>query len=217
MDCTAAAMNTRFVQIAAALAMTASAAAGPSGWKLCDVTKFGAKGDNKTSDTAAIVAAVAACKGGGEVRLPAPGTFLTGAFNLTDNQVLHVETGATLAASQVLSDFELQPSFPSYGFSRDSAGAFNSTCRYSAVVGGVGVQNVSLTGGGTLDGSGWMFWALEAQMSPLIAACRKKWSAECDSPPLKCSRPHLVEFEHSSGTSRRRDCHSADTPPLHPH
>ena len=102
------------------------AAIATGGWKLCDVTKFGAKGDNKTSDTAA-VAAVAACKGGGEVRLPAPGTFLTGAFNLTDNQVLHVEAGATLTASQDLSDFKLQPSFPSYGKSRDSPGFFNST------------------------------------------------------------------------------------------
>lgn len=183
------------------LAAMASSSSTCVAWKVCNVRNYGAKGDNKTSDTAAIIAAVTACKGGGEVRLSAPGTFLTGPFNLTDNQVLHVEAGATLSASQVLSDFEVQPSFPSYGFSRDSAGAFNSTCRYSAVVGGVGVENVSLTGGGTLDGNGWMFWAMEAQMSSLIAACKKKWTDNCRSPPLDCSRPHLVEFEHSSGIS----------------
>ena len=173
--------------VATLIALSAPPATAP--WKHCDVTKFGAKGDNRTFDTAAIAAAVAACTGGGEVRLPSPGVYLTAPFNLTSNQVLHVESGATLIASQVLGDYKVQPSFPCYGGSRDSAGAFNSTCRYSAVVGGVGASNVSLTGGGTLDGSGWMFWALEAKMGPLAAACKKKWTAACRSPPLRCSRP----------------------------
>ena len=56
--------------------------------KVCDVTKFGAKGDNATKDTAAINAAISACKGGGEILLPPPGRYLSGPFNLTDNQVL---------------------------------------------------------------------------------------------------------------------------------
>ena len=56
--------------------------------KVCDVTKFGAKGDNATKDTAAINAAISACKGGGEIFLPSPGRYLAGSFNLTDNQVL---------------------------------------------------------------------------------------------------------------------------------
>ena len=53
--------------------------AGGGGWKVCDVTAFGAKGDNTTKDTTAIKAAVAACHGGGEIRFPAPGKYLTGA------------------------------------------------------------------------------------------------------------------------------------------
>lgn len=52
-------------------------------------------------------------------------------------------------------------------------------CRYGAVVGAVGASNVSIVGGGVLDGAGWTFWRLRA-MNPT---------------PLKCSRPHLVEFE----------------------
>ena len=31
------------------------------GWGLCDVTKYGALGDNKTVDTAALKRAIAAC------------------------------------------------------------------------------------------------------------------------------------------------------------
>ena len=55
---------------------TVTEKAGP--WRVCDVSTHGAKGDNRTKDTAAIVAAVAACKGGGVILLPAPGLYLTG-------------------------------------------------------------------------------------------------------------------------------------------
>src|SRR5262249_33180730 len=51
-----------------------------------DVTKFGARGDNKTECTEAIRQAIAACHaaGGGRVVLPA-GEFLTGAIHLKSN------------------------------------------------------------------------------------------------------------------------------------
>jgi hypothetical protein len=43
-----------------------------SAWRVCDVRQHGAKGDNRTKDTEAIKAAIAACNGGGEILLPAP-------------------------------------------------------------------------------------------------------------------------------------------------
>ena len=52
----------------------------------------------------------------------------------------------------------------------------------------MGATNVSITGGGLLDGQGWHFWALK--------------DASVHAPgTLKCSRPHLVEFEHSADVS----------------
>lgn len=81
--------------------------------RVCDVTEHGAKGDNSTSDTAAIRAAIEACRGGGEVFLPAPGKYLTGPLNLTSNIRLRVPSGAMLLASQVVADYPAVPSFPS--------------------------------------------------------------------------------------------------------
>ena len=37
---------------------------------------------------------------GGEIVMPAPGRYLTAPFNLSSNQVLRVERGAALLASQ---------------------------------------------------------------------------------------------------------------------
>jgi polygalacturonase len=47
-------------------------------------------------------------------------------------------------------------------------------------VGGVGVENVTVSGGGMIDGQGWNFWGIK------------------NAGELQCSRPHLVEFESSS-------------------
>ena len=51
--------------------------------KVYDVKKYGAKGDGKTNDAAAIQKAIDACsKTGGRVLLPAPFTFLAGPFDV---------------------------------------------------------------------------------------------------------------------------------------
>ena len=158
-----------------------------SGWSVCDVTSspFNAKGDNRTLDTGAIHAAIAACarQGGGTVLLPAPGVFLTAPLNLSDNIELRIEEGATLAASERAADYPVQPFFPSYGASRD---VVNSSCRFGAVVGAVGAKNVSIRGGGVLDGQGWAFWAAKER-------------SRVDPTALPCTRPHLVEFEKCEG------------------
>ena len=135
-------------------APAAAAARARGAWPVCNVLQFGAKGDNRTKDTHALVAAVKACSGGGDVLLPAPGLYLTGAFNLTSNQRLVVEKGAMLVASQDLADYTEMPAFPSYGTPRDSV-VPGSMCRYSAIVGGVGLSNVTVCGGGVLDGMGY--------------------------------------------------------------
>lgn len=39
--------------------------------RVCDVTDFGAKGDNRTKDTDAVKQAIASCAGGGVILFPA--------------------------------------------------------------------------------------------------------------------------------------------------
>lgn len=139
---------------------------------------FGAKGDGKTLDTAAIAAALGACSsaGGGTVLFPAPGVYLTGAFNLTSNLVLTVQKGATISASTDPSLFPLVEALPSYPNDGGRCSiqlrplmlprtmrslcfaAANTSPRYQAFVFGSNLTNVTITGGGIIDGNGRTWW-----------------------------------------------------------
>src|ERR1700676_1560749 len=82
--------------------------------KVCDVRRYGAKGDGKTKDTIAIQKAIDACaagKGGGTVEVP-DGTFVIGPIVLKRNMALHLEKAATLLGSPDMTDY------PKYTFAR---------------------------------------------------------------------------------------------------
>ena len=68
-----------------------------------DVLAFGAVGDGRTLDTAAVRAAAAALleNGGGELRFPGHRTYLTGPFNLSSHTLLTLGDGATIRAHNV--------------------------------------------------------------------------------------------------------------------
>jgi len=80
------------------------AAEGP---RVLNVRDFGATGDGKSLDTAAIRKAVklAAAKGGGTVLFP-PGTYVTGTFELLSNVTLDLEAGAVIEGSKNLADYD---------------------------------------------------------------------------------------------------------------
>ena len=70
-----------------------------------DVRTFGARGDGKTLDTAAISKAiVAANAAGGGVVVFSPGTYLSGTVELLSNVTLEVRAGAVLQASPKTAD-----------------------------------------------------------------------------------------------------------------
>lgn len=161
--------------------------AGIPSWHTCDVGAFGAVGDGVTDDTRAIRAALAACHGGGSVLLRAGGTFLTGPLNLTDNIELVVERNATLLATSDTSHYPQIAPLPSYGWTRDvncfdSARTANGTVvgvlRYAPIIGAFGASNVSVRGGGLLNGSGTPWWD------------------RCKAHALAAGRPRLVEFNN---------------------
>ena len=117
-----------------------------------DVTKFGAKGDGKTDNTAAFAKAISACNaaGGGHVVVP-DGTFLTGAVTLLSNVDLHV-----LGTVKFSTDTKKYPLV----FSRWQG---IECMNFSPFVYAFGQTNVAVTGTGTLDGQGpsgpWPDWA----------------------------------------------------------
>ncbi len=103
---------------------------------LFDVTSYGARGDGKSLDTAAVQKAIDACHqaGGGVVYLPR-GDYLTGTLVLKSNVTLHLSPGATLWGSRRIEDYA--PLHLIYA--RDA-------------------NNIAIEGGGTINGNGDAFW-----------------------------------------------------------
>ena len=107
------------------------------------ISALGAVGDGRTLNTRIFQRAIdsLAGRGGGSVCVP-PGIFLTGTLQLRDNIDLHLERGAVLKGSTNLDDYKLQGKIVGLLFTQD-------------------VQNVSITGLGTLDGNGDSFMVLD--------------------------------------------------------
>jgi hypothetical protein len=110
-----------------------------------NITAYGAIGDGKTLNTAAIQKALDAVGDGGVVIVP-PGTFLTGTIFLRSNTVLELLPGATLLGSPRLEDY-----------TRLTTGIAGDRTGYHLVVAD-GVRNVTIRGQGTIDGNGPSFW-----------------------------------------------------------
>ncbi|MCX6620166.1 MAG: glycoside hydrolase family 28 protein [Acidobacteria bacterium] len=139
-----------------------SLAACAAGQATFNVEAYGAKGDGRTMNTAAIQKAIdaGAAAGGGVVVIPS-GTFVTGGIKLRSNITLRVSPGAVLKGSGSINDYEAKH-----------------------MIYGQGVTNAAIDGGGTIDGNGEAFWDMtppekyyrpkEQRPSPLIefADCR---------------------------------------------
>ncbi|MGP4128487.1 glycosyl hydrolase family 28 protein [Pantoea tagorei] len=117
---------------------------------VCHPQEFGGKSDGKTLNTNAIQQAIQQCsqRGGGTVQL-SPGLWLSGPLNLQNNITLKIEKGATLKASNQEGKFI--SAFIGHPARVNEAFIFADS-----------VKNVSITGGGTLDGNGEKTWWPEA-------------------------------------------------------
>lgn len=116
-----------------------------------DVRDFGATGDGRTLDNAAINRAIDTCvaHGGGRVVLPA-GTYLCGSIRMKSNVELHISAGATILAALA--------SMKAYDEAEKWAGpAYQDgghTYFHNSLIWAVGQENVSITGRGMIDGKG---------------------------------------------------------------
>ncbi|HKL21727.1 MAG TPA: carbohydrate-binding protein, partial [Tichowtungia sp.] len=110
-----------------------------------DVRAFGAKGDGSTDDTKAIQAAIDACTPGGSVVL-SDGVFMSGQIRLKSDMTLWIDKTATLRAIQKA---ELFPNADPPSNNVSVADELGQAFVYSQ-----GADNLTITGGGTLDGNG---------------------------------------------------------------
>ena len=107
---------------------------------------YGAKGDSKTLDTAAVQAAIDACTAaqGGVVLVPA-GDFVIGTVELKSNVTLHLAAAGRLLGSEKIEHYSAGKGVP--------PGNGNVVLLYAA-----NAENISIEGRGTVDGQGAKFY-----------------------------------------------------------
>jgi polygalacturonase len=123
--------------------------------KLCDaqsnffdVHTFGATGDGVTTDTKAIQTAIDKCSaaGGGSV-LVAGGNFVIGTIYLKSGVTLHIEAGATMLGSTNIMDYATDTDRTMY----------NEPYMNRCLIFARDAKNISIEGGGVVDGRGKSF------------------------------------------------------------
>ena len=117
---------------------------------LFNIRDFGAVGDARTIDSAAINRAVDRCSaaGGGIVYVPA-GTYLCGTIVLKSNVTLYLEAAATILGSSDINDYTIK--------TRNSA-LKNHDENPTHLIFAQDAENVSVAGTGLIDGQGPAFW-----------------------------------------------------------
>jgi polygalacturonase len=116
-----------------------------------NIRDFGAKGDGKAVDTAALQSAIDACTrdGGGTVLVPA-GVFQIGTTELKSNVTLHIAAGGTLLGSNDGRQYHAVDEIPLEGDTTLVDGNW-------ALLFAVHARNVTIEGPGTIDGQGYQF------------------------------------------------------------
>src|SRR5579864_6464978 len=138
-----------------------------------NVRDFGAIGDGKSFDTAAIQKAFDACgAAGGTVEFPA-GTYLSKPLTLRTHMTVQLDTGATLQASTNQTDFMKTPG---------DWLKVRSSGEFIPFISGRDLTGVRLTGGGVIDGDGSVWWG-EAEKARQI------------KPGYTLPRPNLITLE----------------------
>ncbi|MDE3165114.1 MAG: right-handed parallel beta-helix repeat-containing protein [Acidobacteriota bacterium] len=148
-----------------------------------DVKQYGAKGDGAALETAAIQQAIdAAAKQRGIVVVP-PGTYRTGALFLKSGIEFHVEKGATLLGAQDIAAYPMMPT---------RVAGIEMTWP-SALLNIYEQSGVKLTGEGTVDGDGKVWWDLYWKMRREEYEPKGiRWAVDYD-----CRRPRLIQVYQS--------------------
>ncbi len=119
--------------------------------RVFDVKSYGAVGDGKTMDTAAITAAIRAANasGGGTVLFP-PGVYLTGTFELLSNVTLEVMAGAVIQGSASVTDYA---NISKYGFAHHYGVDSTGEGDLMGIIVARNAENIGIIGQGAIDGN----------------------------------------------------------------
>lgn len=124
---------------------------------LLDVRDFGARGDGKTSDTAAIQAAIAACPEEGTVWFP-KGTYVSAPLFLKSKMTIWLDEGAVLLGDPNREHYPKLPGVVRHPYQNDkeyliASWEGNPLDCFASLITGIGVTDVDLIGKGCIDGN----------------------------------------------------------------
>jgi polygalacturonase len=144
---------------------------------------YGAKGDGTSLNTPSIQKAIdAAFAVGGTVSVK-PGVYLTGSLFLKSGVTLDLPEGATLVGSQNLDD---DPMLPTRIAGIEMAWP-------AALVNVRDQHNVAVTGKGTIDGDGPIWWKSYWDLRAIYEPKGLRWASDYDA-----RRPRLILIQNSS-------------------
>ena len=144
----------------------------PKRKKVFLTNSFGAKGDGVTSSTNAIQKAIDECSrsGGGIVSFE-KGEYVTGAVFLKNNVHLRIDEGVTLLGSQDESEY---PKLPTRVAGIEMAWP-------AALINVNDAKNVKISGGGTIDGRGQLWWDKYWNLRKLYEPKGLRWASDYDA------------------------------------
>ncbi|MCG8373474.1 MAG: glycosyl hydrolase family 28 protein [Balneolales bacterium] len=163
-----------------------------SGNQVVDVRDFGAVGDSLTINTQSIQAAInaAAERNGGTVIIQ-EGNYITGTIELKSNVTLAIEEGAALLGSTRQDDYSDEIATLTDGIGQK----FGYALIYAK-----GVENIKLTGEGTIDGRGFTeyFSGRRGDKRPSLIRIEDSKNITVEKLTLKNSAFWVQHYRHSS-------------------
>jgi polygalacturonase len=150
-----------------------------------DPDRYGIKGDGTMLNTTAIQRYIDDAQKGGPLCVVwfHPGTYLTGSLFIKSGVTFRIDKGVTLLGSQAIKDYPERPS---------RIAGIEMTWP-SALINVYKETNVTITGEGTIDGDGKVFWDSYWALRKIDEPKGLRWASDYDA-----RRPRLIQIFDSS-------------------